>query len=70
MFEKLIITKTSGKRNPIYLFYEPVAVNEKGEVGEEGDKHYKCYHGNRKTFTISKAMNYSLNGMFLPGIQS
>ena len=61
----LIITKVSGKRNPIYLFYEEVEVNEKGEVGEGGDKHYKCYHGNRKTFTITKAMNYSLNGMFL-----
>ena len=60
----LIITKVSGKRNPIYLFYEEVKVNEQGEVGEAGDKHYKCYHGNRKTFTITKAMNYSLNGMF------
>jgi hypothetical protein len=60
-----MIMKASGKRNPIYLFYEQVMVNEKGEVGEEGDKHYKCYHGRRKTFTISKVMNYSLNGMFL-----
>lgn len=62
--------KTSRKPNPIYLFYEQVLVNEKGEVGEQGDKHYKCYHGNWKTFTISKVMNYSLNGMFLHGIQS
>ena len=46
MFEKLMITKTSGKQNPIYLFHELVIVNKKGEVGEEGDKHYKCYHSN------------------------
>ncbi|KAF8071963.1 hypothetical protein FPV67DRAFT_1412468, partial [Lyophyllum atratum] len=59
----LISDQVSGKRNPIYLFYEEVLVNEKGEVGKEGDKHYKCYHGNRATFTISKAMNYSLNGL-------
>jgi hypothetical protein len=60
----------SGKRNPIYLFYEEVKVNENGEAGEEGDKHYKCYHGNRKTFTISKKMNYSLNGIFLKLIKT
>ena len=65
-----MINKTSGKRNPIYLFYEQVTVNKKGEVREEGNKDYKCYHSNRKTFTISKAMNYSLNGNFLQGVQS
>ncbi|KAF8152347.1 hypothetical protein B0H34DRAFT_664204, partial [Crassisporium funariophilum] len=67
---KITNDETSGKRNPIYLFYEEVKVNENGEVGEEGDKHYKCYHGNRKTFTISKRMNYSLNGFtFKPTYQ-
>lgn len=55
-----------GKRNPIYLFYEQVNINQNGEHGEEGDKHYKCYHGSRKTFTITKKMNSSLNGEFQP----
>ncbi|KIJ91394.1 hypothetical protein K443DRAFT_32511, partial [Laccaria amethystina LaAM-08-1] len=51
-----------GKQNPIYLFYEQVDVNKDGKAGEPGDKHYKCYHGNHKVLTISKAMNCSLNG--------
>lgn len=33
-------------------------------MGNPGDKHYKCYHGNRKIFTVSKAMNYSLHSEF------
>ena len=53
-----------GKRNPIYLFYEQVDVNHDGKVGGEGDKHYKCYHGSRKTLTITKQMKTSLNGTF------
>jgi len=58
------LTKSQGggKQNPIYLFYEQVDVNKDGKAGEPGDKHYKCYHGNRKVLTISKAMNCSLNG--------
>ena len=50
--------KTFEKWNPIYLFYEQVLVKEKGEVGEQGGKHYKCYHGNWKTFTITSPLRY------------
>ncbi|KAH9003026.1 hypothetical protein EDB86DRAFT_3116932 [Lactarius hatsudake] len=53
----------AGKRNPIYHFYKEVELNKDGKSGEPGDKHYQCYHGNRKVLTISKAMNYSLNGL-------
>ena len=61
---KLQVGQGGGKQNPIYLFYEQVDVNQDREVGEEGDKHYKCYHGSRKTLTITKNMKFSLNGMF------
>lgn len=52
------------KRNPIYYFYEVWDVNSEGDVGQPGDKHYRCYHGTRKIFTISKAMNHSLHSKF------
>lgn len=45
-----------GKHNPIYYFYEEISLNKDGKPGEAGNKHYKCYHGNRN-------LNYSLNGM-------
>ena len=35
---------------------------EVGQVGNSGDSHYKCYHGNRKVITVTCAMKYSLNG--------
>jgi hypothetical protein len=57
--------KESGKRNPIYLFYEIVPKNAEGLTGKPGDKHYKCYHGNRKVLTITRAMRSSLNGKFI-----
>lgn len=60
----MLIYIQAGKRNPVYYFYEEIDVNKDGESGEPGDHHYKCYHGNRKVFTITKAMNSSLNGMF------
>ena len=41
------------------------SLNKDGKPGKASDRHYKCYHGNRKTLTISKAMNYSFNGMYL-----
>lgn len=49
------VTKKTGggKQNPIYLFYEQVDVNKDGNTGEPGDKHYKCYHGNRKRSKVS-----------------
>ena len=36
--------------------------NSNGEVGNPGDKHYKCLHGNMKILTVTKKMKYSLNG--------
>lgn len=33
------------RSNPIYYFYEEVALNSEGLPGNPGDKHYKCYHG-------------------------
>lgn len=48
--------------NPIYLFYENVEQNSNREVGNPGDKHYKCLYRNMKILTITKKMKYSLNG--------
>jgi hypothetical protein len=31
-------------------------------VGNPGDRHYKCYHGNRKVITVTRAMKHNLNG--------
>ncbi|KAF8798660.1 hypothetical protein BYT27DRAFT_7228363 [Phlegmacium glaucopus] len=39
------------KHNPIYNFYEEWDVNNEGNLGNPGDKHYRCYHSNRKIFT-------------------
>ncbi|KAF8170047.1 hypothetical protein K438DRAFT_1773969 [Mycena galopus ATCC 62051] len=47
-------------QNPIYLFYETVPKNENGSIGDPGDKHYKCHHGNRKIITITKGMRYNV----------
>ncbi|KAF8235557.1 hypothetical protein L208DRAFT_1126290, partial [Tricholoma matsutake] len=49
-------------RNRIYYFYKSVGQNANGEVGNPGDKHYKCLHGSMKVLTITKKMKYSLNG--------
>ncbi|KAJ6550103.1 hypothetical protein B0H19DRAFT_1264968 [Mycena capillaripes] len=48
--------KTSGVKNPIYLFYDTIPKNAEGHHGKEGDKHYKCRHGSCKIITIMKAM--------------
>lgn len=50
-------------RNPIYHFYEKVEKNSNGDIGNPGDKHFKCLHGGQKVLTITKKMKYSLNGM-------
>ncbi|KAF8154307.1 hypothetical protein B0H34DRAFT_818876 [Crassisporium funariophilum] len=50
------------KRNPIYLFYEQVTQDGHGK-SKPGSKYYKCYHGNRKTLVITKAMKGNLNGL-------
>jgi hypothetical protein len=39
-------------------------MNAEGLPGKPGDKHYKCYHGNRKVRTITRAMRSSLSGTF------
>jgi hypothetical protein len=51
-----------GRRNPIYLFFEDVAGNPDGS-SEEGVKYWKCWLGNRKVLKVTRAMNYSINGM-------
>ena len=57
-------TRSQLRRNPIYHFYEMVKLGNNGKVGNPGDRHYKCYHGNRKVLTITKAMKSNLNGEF------
>lgn len=61
--DSLVQKPARKKRNPIYHFYESVSTNSQGQVGNFGDKHYKCYHGNRKVITVTRAMKYSLNGL-------
>ncbi|KAG2129576.1 uncharacterized protein EDB93DRAFT_117024, partial [Suillus bovinus] len=56
-------TVKATKRNPIYHFYDVVQLNAAGQAGDPGDKHYKCYLGNRKVLTITRAMKSSLNGL-------
>ena len=52
------------KQNLIYFFYEVWNINSEWNIGQPGNKHYWCYHGTCKIFTISKAMNHSLHGKF------
>jgi hypothetical protein len=56
------IPQKTATKNPIYLFYERVDTAADGTPGKDGDKHYKCYLGGRKVFTITRAMKSSLNG--------
>lgn len=55
----------SIKRNPIYHFYEPWEVNSEGNTGNPSDSHYRCHHGTRKIFIITKASNHNLHSKFL-----
>ena len=48
-------------KNPIYLFYKRVNTTADGTPGKDGNKHYKCYLGGCKVFTITCAMKLSLN---------
>ena len=57
-----LYVQPAGKQNPIYHFYESVSTNAQGQVGNIGDKHYKCFHGNHKVITVTRAIKYSLNG--------
>ncbi|KAJ7797367.1 hypothetical protein B0H13DRAFT_1674519, partial [Mycena leptocephala] len=40
-----------------------VPKNTEGSVGKEGDKHYKCRHGNGRIITVTKAMRYNVSGL-------
>ncbi|KAM6491683.1 hypothetical protein JOM56_012845 [Amanita muscaria] len=53
----------AARRNPVYFFYELVSQNTSGQMGDPGDKHYKCYHGNRRILTVTKLMKSNLNGL-------
>lgn len=44
------------------MFFEPVKVDDGGK--SDPDEYYKCWHGSRKTFKLTKAMRYSLTSMF------
>jgi hypothetical protein len=65
LIRRFILTQVKGTRNPIYYFYERVERNANGEIGNAGDKHYRCFHGNWKVVMVTKKMKYSLNGMSL-----
>ncbi|KAF8869623.1 hypothetical protein BD779DRAFT_1456980 [Infundibulicybe gibba] len=45
-----------GLKNPIYYFYRIVDHDAQGRPGNAGDKHYQCFHGNKKIMTVTKAM--------------
>lgn len=50
--------------NKIHLFYQQVTLNASGHLGNEGNKHYKCCHGNHKVFTVTKLMQGCLHSMY------
>ncbi|KIL54477.1 hypothetical protein M378DRAFT_92476 [Amanita muscaria Koide BX008] len=52
----------NGKRNFIYLFYERVSVDEKCNT-QPGYKYYKCFHGQRKTYSVSPNMKHNIKNM-------
>ncbi|KAF8463579.1 hypothetical protein JB92DRAFT_3136431 [Gautieria morchelliformis] len=54
---------TGSVRPPIYHFYESVGKNSDGAPGQMGDKHYRCYHGQRKILTVTKKIKGSQNGL-------
>jgi hypothetical protein len=58
----ILTSKASKTRNPIHLFYVKSNVNAQKNCRNEGDKHYKCCHGEGKILTITKRMKYSTNG--------
>ncbi|KAF8815009.1 hypothetical protein BYT27DRAFT_7129337, partial [Phlegmacium glaucopus] len=60
---QIVGAATTKTRNSIYYFYEPVDRNNKGELGQQGDKHYKSLHGNRGVFTVTKASRYNLGSL-------
>ncbi|KAM6493884.1 hypothetical protein JOM56_010245 [Amanita muscaria] len=55
-------TLMNGKKNYIYLFYERVAADNDGH-SQTDFKYYKCFHGQRKTYTLSPNMKHNLKNM-------
>lgn len=53
-----------NKKNYIYLFFELVAADHNGNSAPD-TKYYKCWHGARQIFKVSKAMKYSVKSTFL-----
>ncbi|KAF4620482.1 hypothetical protein D9613_001145 [Agrocybe pediades] len=51
-----------GKKNFVYLFYEPVTTDADGSVVPNA-KYYKCFHGARATFKVTKGMRHSTKNM-------
>ncbi|KAF9541336.1 hypothetical protein CPC08DRAFT_770631 [Agrocybe pediades] len=51
---------TALKKNPIHYFYREVERGADGKLGNVGDKHFKCYHGNQRIITLTKSMKYNL----------
>ncbi|KAI9569898.1 hypothetical protein HD554DRAFT_2170888 [Boletus coccyginus] len=60
---KSLAQKPAGKQNPIYHFYESISMNSHREVGNPGDRHYKCHHGTHKVITVTHAMKHNVNGL-------
>lgn len=56
------VLKMDGKKNFIYLFYERVAADD-GGVSQSNYKYYKCFHGQRKTYSVSPNMKHNLKSM-------
>ena len=47
--------QSTGRKctSPIYHFYEIVPLDVAGKQGEDGDVHYRCFHGGRKIITVT-----------------
>lgn len=56
---------TNQKIPPIYYFFDVVAYNEKGDLGDDGDKHYKCRHGAGRVLTVTRKMKATQTGKLL-----
>ncbi|KAJ3508846.1 hypothetical protein NMY22_g16486 [Coprinellus aureogranulatus] len=53
---------TGRRRSPIFLFFEEVETDSSGQK-TEGTRYYKCYHGQRRTLSITKKMKSNTKHM-------
>jgi hypothetical protein len=53
----------NGKKNYVYLFYEQVGADDNGN-SQPGFKYYKCFHGQRKTYSLSPNMKHNLKSAY------